>query len=402
MSDLEDLDHEPEDLHLEEELSVPADHAQPEFPEPSKAGRNPLLKIAAVLAVLVAGGAYFMMSHSAPVKSVAPVVPAADQSAATPLPPLSPAAPKNTKDSDTAAWSGSSAPPPAPAGMPASPAPSQAAAVPTATMPLPSMPQDQVSAPVTGSTGTPAIVNELPPPATQLTNASGAAPPVPANALPSAPPSPFDVATGQAPAPSTPSMPPAGEKSISPEAPGVPPQTAAAPVKEPVSAPGNIPLIKGGEPMPSAAVPSVDKTEIAKTQTENAGQSDQAAALEKKIAVLEKTISELQQAAITKENAVEKPVAEAGTEKTTFTSHHHRAKKTSPPHRHLQHHTVVANTWALKAAKPGVAWVAKRGSDDLQMVTTGDSLPGIGQVTSIVKDESGYWTVNGTRGRISQ
>lgn len=58
--------------------------------------------------------------------------------------------------------------------------------------------------------------------------------------------------------------------------------------------------------------------------------------------------------------------------------------------------------WVLKSAKPGMAWVAEKGSNELKTVVVGDILTGIGQVTGIVKDSSGRWVVNGTKGYIGQ
>ena len=69
MSDLEDLDHEPEGLHLEEELSAPAGNPGTEaFAPPKSGGSGALLKIVAVLVILGGAGAYacspvFIMGH---------------------------------------------------------------------------------------------------------------------------------------------------------------------------------------------------------------------------------------------------------------------------------------------------------------------------------------------------
>lgn len=58
--------------------------------------------------------------------------------------------------------------------------------------------------------------------------------------------------------------------------------------------------------------------------------------------------------------------------------------------------------WVLKSAKPGTAWVSQPGSNELKTISVGDTLSGIGRVTSIAADSSGRWMVNGTRGNISQ
>lgn len=62
----------------------------------------------------------------------------------------------------------------------------------------------------------------------------------------------------------------------------------------------------------------------------------------------------------------------------------------------------VTSRWVLKSAKPGMAWVAPPGSNELKSVAVGDTLAGVGRVTAIAKDEAGRWYVSGTRGRIRQ
>lgn len=62
----------------------------------------------------------------------------------------------------------------------------------------------------------------------------------------------------------------------------------------------------------------------------------------------------------------------------------------------------VVTTWVLKSAKPGTAWVAQKGSNELKMVTVGSTLPGIGKVTSIRQNAAGKWVVNGSKGQINQ
>jgi hypothetical protein len=57
--------------------------------------------------------------------------------------------------------------------------------------------------------------------------------------------------------------------------------------------------------------------------------------------------------------------------------------------------------WEMRAAQPGRAWVSHPGERDMQSVEVGQSLPGIGQITSI-DYQNGRWTVYGTQGRIDQ
>ena len=57
--------------------------------------------------------------------------------------------------------------------------------------------------------------------------------------------------------------------------------------------------------------------------------------------------------------------------------------------------------WVLKSAQPGQAMISKAGESDMVRVSTGQSLAGIGRVTSISVEE-GKWVVRGTNGKISQ
>jgi len=57
--------------------------------------------------------------------------------------------------------------------------------------------------------------------------------------------------------------------------------------------------------------------------------------------------------------------------------------------------------WELRAAQPGRAYIGIIGSNDVQVVETGDTLQGIGTVQSITL-ENGIWVVKGTNGSIKQ
>jgi len=185
----------------------------------------------------------------------------------------------------------------------------------------------------------------------------------------------------------------------------MPPQPVKAPeTKSDLSTPS----------MPPTAMPAVDKMGIGKSQmtmtsSAPAAETAKVEVLEKKITELEKTISDLQQAAVVKKDGTEKSAEESDVEKTAteeavpaHKKHHRVSSAHHSKSRHLASHHMVAPKWVLKAAKPGVAWVARKGTDDLRMVETGDSLMGIGTVTAIIRNSSGYWVVNGTKGRISQ
>ena len=196
--------------------------------------------------------------------------------------------------------------------------------------------------------------------------------------------------------------------------------------------PGKI-EIKGGKAMPAVVVPAVNKVDIAgqnKVQdhmpavvsTEAspmpasmasdremaspqsappADDSSEVRALKEKIALLEKTIAQLQQAPVVSGKVKhEKPMRHTSRAKKRVT---HRRRVAHARHRYVERsHAPVEVSWVLKAAQPGVAWVARKGSGTLQRVKPGDSLTGIGQVEFIVHDSFGSWVVVGTKGRISQ
>ncbi len=57
--------------------------------------------------------------------------------------------------------------------------------------------------------------------------------------------------------------------------------------------------------------------------------------------------------------------------------------------------------WVLRAAQPGQASIAARGSNELKTVRVGDSVDSLGRVQSITI-ENGRWVVRGTNGLVSQ
>lgn len=57
--------------------------------------------------------------------------------------------------------------------------------------------------------------------------------------------------------------------------------------------------------------------------------------------------------------------------------------------------------WVLRAASPGRASIAPKGSNDLKTVEVGNTVAGLGKITSI-QVENGLWVVRGTKGSVSQ
>lgn len=60
-----------------------------------------------------------------------------------------------------------------------------------------------------------------------------------------------------------------------------------------------------------------------------------------------------------------------------------------------------SNKWVLKGAQSGQAILGSLGHDDLRTVTVGETVSGLGRITSIERTASG-WVVQGTLGSISQ
>jgi len=103
-------------------------------------------------------------------------------------------------------------------------------------------------------------------------------------------------------------------------------------------------------------------------------------------------VGKLQQEAETRANAAEEK-KKAETAATPPAAPATTASTTAPAKKMV---------WILKSAKPGTAWVAEKGSRELRTVSVGDTLPGIGKVTSIDKNAEGLWEVVGEEGRIGQ
>jgi uncharacterized coiled-coil protein SlyX len=80
--------------------------------------------------------------------------------------------------------------------------------------------------------------------------------------------------------------------------------------------------------------------------------------------------------------------------------HHKRVVRVVHEHEGVKPAPAKPNTWVLRAATPGEAWVAK-GSEtrELRPVHVGEELSGIGRVTSI-KQVGDTWVVQGTHGTV--
>jgi hypothetical protein len=108
-------------------------------------------------------------------------------------------------------------------------------------------------------------------------------------------------------------------------------------------------------------------------------------ALKDTITALEKRVSVLS----TKRSVSEKTVQKTQPKSTSS------SKKTT--------RTVVTpkKSWTLRGASPGQAYVAEKGTRNIQNITIGDRLDGMGRIKSVAL-ENGKWVVRGTSGTIRQ
>lgn len=57
--------------------------------------------------------------------------------------------------------------------------------------------------------------------------------------------------------------------------------------------------------------------------------------------------------------------------------------------------------WQLRSARPGTAWLSKKGENEMFRVQVGHEIPGLGQILSI-KQTDGRWFVQGSKGNVAQ
>ncbi|MDD9899766.1 MAG: hypothetical protein OXT65_02160 [Alphaproteobacteria bacterium] len=121
--------------------------------------------------------------------------------------------------------------------------------------------------------------------------------------------------------------------------------------------------------------------------------ADRVAALEKRLVALEKDM--VSRAEFDK---LKKNTQKASSSKASPKS----AAKASASQKTTRRATAPAVSWVLKSAKPGMAWVSEKGNSELRMVSVGDTLPGIGTVSAVEKNDSGRWIVRGSAGVLRQ
>lgn len=174
---------------------------------------------------------------------------------------------------------------------------------------------------------------------------------------------------------------------------------------------GDVPLTD--VPDTPVVTPPVSATTTAVTTTTASAVDNKAvAALEQKVARLETTLNDLKKTTATKSDVdalkaslakIEKAVAAApaAAAKTTA-SESVKSAPVSTATTASKKAPVVRKSWVLRSAKPGMAWISEKGSDEIKTISVGDTVSGIGKVTAIAKDDGGRWVVNGTQGKINQ
>ncbi|MDP2204782.1 MAG: hypothetical protein Q8K65_00590 [Alphaproteobacteria bacterium] len=198
------------------------------------------------------------------------------------------------------------------------------------------------------------------------------------------------------------------------------PDAAAAAIR----APAESDVVDPFATAPSTDVPSTDVTAASKISApvEDAAAKARVEALEKKLATTEKSLADAEKALKQANDELAKKsaaLAQAQADLKTAQSDAKAAAKTATVSTKQPAENAVKATadkpapakpaaparkidWVLRSAKPGMAWISEKGSTEMRTVSVGDTLAGIGKVTSIATDAQGRWIVNGTRGSINQ
>jgi chemotaxis protein histidine kinase CheA len=102
------------------------------------------------------------------------------------------------------------------------------------------------------------------------------------------------------------------------------------------------------------------------------------------------------------QSAVKKAEAQAATAAPKVEKAPSTPKTTAPVRKTAAPKPAPTKSWELRAAQPGKAWVSEVGGrGEMRALVVGDTLAGIGEVTSITYN-NGIWTVQGTAGKITQ
>jgi hypothetical protein len=186
---------------------------------------------------------------------------------------------------------------------------------------------------------------------------------------------------------------------------GNPSPPAAAPVMPPAAA-NSQPVA----PPPAAPVTSnADAEKIQALQQKldqaDAQRQDQSATiseLQNRLAEAESKVSAMQQQQPTTTTADNNAASVAApTVKTKKSSHAAKPKPDDNAPQQPSADTKIPDTWELRSASDGVAWVSRPSDNQLYRVAVGDTLPGVGRITAI-SQQGDSWIIIGTTGQIRQ
>lgn len=242
--------------------------------------------------------------------------------------------------------------------------------------------------------------------------------PVPAAEMPAAegaPAAPVENMTPEASLPSSPGASPETDplawnnNTISADAaPAAPTEEPSVPLESAQPQEGQMPVTPAAEqPMQEH---QIAQDTVAEPPAEPAPAMD--ASIENRLVSIENTLTLLQQKMVSREelDALRSELSNTQGARPASTQDAPRAvkkkakKKTTAQRSNapVWHDTAAKAPWVLKSAKPGMAWVSKRGEAELRSLSVGENLPGIGRILSIAPNNAGRWTVLGTTGKIVQ
>ncbi len=127
--------------------------------------------------------------------------------------------------------------------------------------------------------------------------------------------------------------------------------------------------------------------------------------LEKRFVKLEKSIKSIKASSVKKSDiaSLKKVVLSMQKELLNFIKSNKGVSNNRARSKKKSKSAVRSNSvWELRSAKKDIAWVSKKGSNDLIAISVGEALPEIGNVKEIVKNKSGIWIVKGSKGEIRQ
>ncbi len=192
-------------------------------------------------------------------------------------------------------------------------------------------------------------------------------------------------------------------------------QAANGTVAVPPSAPANpapvattTPTVPATMPAPAAA-PTVNadaqklqelQQKLSQVETERQDQAATITELQNRLAEAETKVTTLQQqlqqqAAAAADGGTAPPV------KTKIKSAHATKSKETESKGDQQEAAKTPQTWELRSASDGTAWVSRASDNQLYRVAVGDELPGVGRITAI-RQQGDSWVVVGTSGQIRQ